>query len=62
MTDQDDGLHEAVESRREELIADKSGFIGECRETVPFGEMFYVFAGGKEYMSCTHTPPHTHPA
>jgi len=43
------------------MLDGADGFVGECQEAVPFGEMFYVSSGGKEYMSCTHTPPHTHP-
>jgi len=61
MADGDDGLSEAVAQRREEVVAGVSGFIGECREAVPFGETFYVTSNGKEFLSCTHTPPHTHP-
>ncbi len=65
MSDTDD-LREAIELRREEFLAekraDKFGYDGECREAVPFGELFSVFSGGKEYRTCTHTPPHTHPA
>jgi hypothetical protein len=61
MIEDDPVLAEAVASRREEMVDGESGFIGECREAVPFGETFYVFSDGKEYRSCTHKPPHTHP-
>jgi len=53
-------LSEAIDQRREELVADRAGSIGECQEEVPFGEQFTVFVNGKQYMSCTHRPPHTH--
>ena len=55
------GLDAGGRARREELLESDSGFVGECREAVPFGETFYVMSGGQEFMSCTHTPPHTHP-
>ena len=64
MVDHDE-LDAAVNARREQLQAgadgleDADGFVGECREAVPFGETFYVTSGGQEFMSCTHTPPHT---
>jgi hypothetical protein len=57
----DDDLTDAIDARRQEMLDGADGFVGECQEAVPFGEMFYVSSGGKEYMSCTHTPPHTHP-
>ena len=61
MIEKDPALAEAVASRREEVTDGESGFIGECREAVPFGETFYVVSNGTEYRSCTHRPPHTHP-
>ena len=51
---------EAVEARGDEAAIDED-FIGDCREDVPYGEVFYVMVDGKQYMSCTHTPPHMHP-
>lgn len=56
-----EAVREAVAERREEVMASETGFIGECRESVPFGDTFYVMSGGREYISCTHSPPHTHP-
>lgn len=50
----DNGLAEAVAWRREEALESESGFVGECREKVPFAEMFYVRSGGRELTSCTH--------
>ncbi len=61
MSDEEHGLDEAAASRREEIMKEATGFIGECRESVPFGETFYVFSNGREFRSCTHTPPHNHP-
>lgn len=53
-------LNEAIEERRAELMADRTGFVGQCQEEVPFGEQFTVYVDGKQYLSCTHRPPHTH--
>lgn len=53
-------VRRAVVARRADVLERGTGFVGECREKVPFGEMFSVLVGGREYVSCTHTPPHTH--
>lgn len=52
--------NEVAESRRDEAVSSDREFIGDCREDVPFGEVFYVFVDGKQYLSCTHSPPHLH--
>jgi len=60
MTEENQELAEAAVARREDLMESESGFTGECREATPFGETFSIFSNGKEYTSCTHSPPHTH--
>lgn len=58
MDNDDSNLEKAIESRKAELLKKSAGYIGECRQAVPFGEEFYVTSGGRRYISCTHKPPH----
>jgi hypothetical protein len=55
--EEDPAFVEAAKARRDEAMV--AGFIGECREDVPFAELFEVQYGGEKYTSCTHDPPHT---
>ncbi len=52
--------NEAAGARRDEAISSDREFLGDCREDVPYGEVFYVFVDDKKYLSCTHSPPHMH--
>lgn len=47
----------ALTSAREKFVDEKIG-NGECREEVPYGEIFYVYVNSVMYRSCTHDPPH----
>jgi hypothetical protein len=37
-------------------------FTGQCEEETPWGETFFVTREGKQWVSCTHRPPHEYPA
>lgn len=42
--------------------ARRSDFTGQCEEETPWGETFFVTRDGKQWVSCTHRPPHEYPA
>lgn len=58
MHDDKTDLDKAISDRKADLLKKSAGYIGECRQAVPFGEEFYVTSAGRRYISCTHKPPH----